>query len=151
MPQETKSHPAAAAAPRSLEGLIATREDERALLGALEQAFDYRGDVTITLTAASAMGALSGVEKGAHGAAITGYIFDRTKGPTLGQSHVRLMLAPPDPRAGQKVAVPYSHIARIEFTGKDAAHGKTFENWVRRFTEKKLKGERAGIESEALD
>jgi hypothetical protein len=37
------------------------------------------------------------------------------------------------------------------FTGKDAAAGKTWENWMRRYAEKKLKGEAADIESETLD
>lgn len=147
MPQETKIKETPQAAARtSLEGLAVTREDEKALLDALEKAFDYRGDVTITLTATSAMGALGG-----EGTTVAGYIFDRSRGATLGQSRVRLMVAPPDPRAGQKVAIPFSQIAGVEFTGKDAAHGKTFENWVRRFTETRLKGERAGIESERLD
>ena len=44
-----------------------------------------------------------------------------------------------------------STIASISFTGKDAAAGKTWENWMRRYAEKKLKGEAAGIESEPLD
>ncbi len=147
MPQETKiKETQQAAAHVSLEGLVATREDEAALIDALEKAFDYRGDVTVTLSPTSALGALGG-----GGLSVTGYIFDRTRAESLKQSRVRIMVAPPDPRAGQKVSIPFSQIARVEFSGKDAAHGKTFENWVKRFTEKRLKGERAGIDAERLD
>lgn len=132
MPQETKTlETSQAAADVSLQGLVATREDERALIDALEKAFDYRGDVTLTLTG---------------GGTITGYIFDRRRGAGLADSSVRLL--PAD--AADKVAVRYADIARVEFTGKDTAHGKTFERWVEKFTEKRLKGEKAGIEAEEL-
>lgn len=134
MPQEVKAndpHQTGAERP-SLQGLVATRDDERALLAALEQAFDYRGDVTLTLD---------------DGSAITGYIFDRRTGATLEASTLRLLT----PQSDAKVAIGYHRIARVEFTGKDTAHGKTFDNWLRRYVEKKLKGERASIESEALE
>ena len=138
MPQETKSHtndPAVAAtnaAAPSLFGLVADRADEAALLEALEKAFDYRGDVTLTL---------------ASGARVEGYIFDRSTGRTLADSLLRLM----GPASDEKITVAYDEIDRVEFTGKDAAHGKSFETWVRKYVEKKMKGERASIESEGLD
>ena len=116
----------------TLQGLVATRDDERALIAALEQAFDYRGDVTLTLVS---------------GPPVTGYIFDRRTGPTLEASTVRLL---PADGAG-KVTIKYSEIARLEFTGKDTAHGKTFENWMKRYVEARMKGQRAGIDSESLD
>lgn len=118
--------------PPTLHGLVATHQDERALIAALEQAFDYRGDVTLTLTS---------------GTAITGYIFDRRSAATLAESTVRLL--PADGSA--KATVKYSEIARLEFTGKDAAHGKTFENWMKRYVEARTKGQTASIESESLD
>lgn len=134
MPQDVKAahDPAREEANRSLQGLVATRDDEHALADALERAFDYRGDVTLTL---------------ASGETVAGYIFDRRRGRSLADSVVRLL--PPDSDARR--TIPFSDIARIEFSGKDTAHGKTFENWVKRFTEKRLKGESAGIESESLD
>jgi len=52
---------------------------------------------------------------------------------------------------GEKRSIPYAQIRRLEFSGKDAAAGKTWENWVRRYVEKHLAGERASIESESLD
>lgn len=139
MPQETKKAPPSVEevlarhehAP-TLQGLVAGREDERALLDALEQAFDYRGDVTVTL---------------ASGEAVTGYIFDRRTGASLTDSRLRLLTADSD----AKRSIAYSDIARIEFTGKDAAHGKSFEGWLRRYVEKKLRGEAASIESETLE
>jgi len=107
----------------SLQGLVASREDEQALLAALEQAFDYRGDVTITL---------------ADNTVIEGYLFDRKKGDTLATSHIRIMPPgePSDPP--EKLTISFADIASLEFTGKDMAHGKSFETWVKKFTEKKL-------------
>jgi len=133
MPQDTKADGTAAShAETSLQGIVANREDERALLDALERAFDYRGDCTITTAA---------------GDAITGYIFDRRTGGTLADSRLRLMTADSD----DPVTIAYADIDRLEFSGKDAAHGKTFERWIERYIEKKLAGQSASIESEPLD
>ena len=99
---------------------------------ALDAAFDYRGDVTLHL---------------ADGSAIECYVFDRREGDSLDSSQVRIMLA----GGGEKRTIAYAQIRRLEFSGKDAAAGKTWENWVRRYVEKHLAGERASIESESLD
>ena len=111
------------------QGLVATQEDEQALIAALEEAFDYRGDVSLTLT---------------DGEQVTGYIFDRRKNTTLADSVVRLLT----PDSDEYVIISYDRVEKIEFTGKDMAHGKTFERWVERFIEKKLAGEKASIEGE---
>jgi len=139
MPQEAKSGgnidnlvAMAAGEKGSLQGLVATREDESALLGALEQAFDYRGDVTLTLT---------------DGSSVFGYIFDRRRGGRLADSSVRLLT----PDSDERVSVAFDRISRVEFTGRDAAAGKSFETWVKKYVEKKLAGEKASIESESLD
>lgn len=132
MPQETKTFETQQSlAERSLQGLAATREDEAALADALEKAFDYRGDVTLTL---------------AGGRVVTGYIFDRRRGAGLADSTVRLLPADSD----EKMTARFSEIERVEFTGRDMAHGKSFETWVQKFTQKRLSGERASIESETL-
>ena len=60
---------------------------------------------------------------------------------------VRVMLT----GGGEKVTLPYARLRRLEFTGKDTAAGKTWENWVRRYVEKHRAGEHASIESESLD
>jgi hypothetical protein len=100
--------------------------------GAFDQAFDYRGDVTLTL---------------ADGSVLECYIFDRREGRTFAESTVRVMLS----ATGEKRTIGYPQIARLEFSGKDTAAGKTWENWVRRYVEKRLAGERASIESEHID
>jgi len=50
---------------------------------------------------------------------------------------VRLM-----PKDGSpKTSIPYSDIAALAFTGRDMAAGKSWENWVRKYWEKKAAGE----------
>ena len=140
MPQETKSHPfnADTDAPtgfvhENLEGWVPTLASDEEIRVALEKAFDYRGDITITLK---------------DGDKIEGYIFDRRTGTSLADSVVRLFPKTRD----EKVAVKYADIARLEFTGKDTAAGKSFETWVKKYNEKKAAGEKnIGIEPEKLD
>ena len=110
--------------------LAAVPESERKR--AFDEAFEYRGDITLTLT---------------DGSRIECYLFDRRPGATLADSFVRVM----ESGGGEKRSISYSQIARLEFTGKDTAAGKTWENWVRRYVEKRLAGEQANIESEVLD
>lgn len=127
MPQETKSSAEVGGneAP-SLQGLIANKEDAAALLEALEQAFDYRGDVSLTLD---------------DGEQIGGYIFDRVRGEGLDDSYVRLL----PPKSDDKVVVAFSRIDRLEFTGRDTAAGKSFETWIKKYAEKKLAGQEASL------
>jgi len=115
-----------------LEGWIPTLASEDEVRQALEKAFDYRGDVTLTLK---------------DGRVIHGYIFDRRPGATLSDSAVRVM--PSDDRT--KLTIPYSEIAALAFTGRDNAAGRTFEAWVKKYWEKKAAGEKnIGIEAEKL-
>lgn len=134
MPQETKSkfEPGTTATAPTLHGWNVDLADESTTLDALEKAFDYRGDVTLVL---------------ADGKSITGYIFDRRRGGSLIDSYVRIMTATSD----DKVRVGFGDIRRLEFSGRDAAQGKSFETWIKKYIEKKLKGEKAGIESEPLE
>jgi hypothetical protein len=99
---------------------VATPDELRA---ALEKAFDYRGDVTITRS---------------DGTSIEGYVFDRRTGPTLADSYVRLF---PKDRP-EKVAISYADIAGLVFTGRDTAAGKSWEAWVKKYLEKKAAGEK---------
>ncbi len=115
-----------------LEGWIPTLASEDEIRTALEKAFDYRGDVTLTLK---------------DGRVIHGYIFDRRPGATLQASAVRVM--PSDERT--KLTIPYSDIAALAFTGRDNAAGRTFEAWVKKYWEKKAAGEKnIAIEPEKL-
>jgi hypothetical protein len=103
------------------------------LLGeALEAARDYRGDVTIELV---------------DGGLVEGFLYDRSAGTHAAARKVRLL--PKD--GGPRQSIAEDRIRSLAFTGKDAAAGKTWENWVRRYAEKRLKGEAASIESETLD
>src|SRR5271154_117835 len=117
-----------------LEGWIPSVSTDAEIREALEKAFDYRGDLTITLKS---------------GRKIEGYLFDRKiKGPSLAECFVRLM-----PKDGaDKVSVPYSEIAALAFTGRDTAAGKSFAAWVKKYNEKKAAGEtNVGIDAEPLD
>jgi hypothetical protein len=118
---------------KTLQGWIPSLASDAEIREALEKAFDYRGDVTITLK---------------DGSRVEGYLFDRRNGGTLESSVVRLFPKDRD----EKVAVKYSEIARLEFSGKDTAHGKSFETWVKKYYEKKAAGEKnISIEPEELD
>ena len=116
-----------------LEGWVPELAGEEDIRQALEKAFDYRGDVTITRK---------------DGSKVEGYIFDRRTGKSLADSAVRLF--PKD--ADQKISIPYSEIAALAFSGRDTAAGKSFEAWVRKYWEKKAAGEKnIGIQAEALE
>jgi hypothetical protein len=120
-------------AKEKLEGWIPELAGEEEVRQALEKAFDYRGDVTITRK---------------DGSKVEGYIFDRRSGKTLSDSIVRLY--PKD--SGEKLAVPYADIAALAFTGRDTAAGKSFEAWVKKYWEKKAAGEKdIQIKPEALE
>jgi hypothetical protein len=106
-----------------LEGWVPTLAGEEELRQALEKAFDYRGDVTLTLKS---------------GERIEAYIFNRTTGPTLADSCVQYFT----PAAPEKRKVSYAEIARLEFSGKDRAAGKHWEDWVKAYNEKKAAGEK---------
>jgi hypothetical protein len=117
----------------NLEGWIPALATEEETREALEKAFDYRGDVTLTLK---------------DGRVINGYIFDRRPGATLADSTVRVI--PSNERT--KVTVSYADIAALSFTGRDTAAGKSFEAWVKKYMEKKAAGEKnIGIQPEALE
>ena len=116
-----------------LEGWIPELAGEEETRQALEKAFDYRGDVTITRK---------------DGSKVEGYIFDRRTGKTLSDSVVRLY--PKD--SSDKLSVPYSDIAALAFTGRDTAAGKSFEAWVKKYWEKKAAGEKdIQIKPESLE
>lgn len=118
----------------NLEGWIPTTSTAEEIRAALEKAFDYRGDLTITLK---------------DGRKIEGYIFDRKiKGPALSDCFVRVM---PKNEPG-KISIAYAEIAALAFTGRDTAAGKSFEAWVKKYNEKKAAGEKnIGIDAEPLD
>ena len=51
-----------------------------------------------------------------------------------------------------KVNIAYSDVAALAFTGRDTAAGKSFDAWVKKYTEKKAAGEKnIQIEPERLE
>jgi hypothetical protein len=118
---------------QQLEGWIPTLASDEDVRKALEKAFDYRGDVTLTLKSAEV---------------IEAYIFNRQTGPTLAGSFLQYFT----PKAPEKRKVSYADIARLEFTGKDRAAGKHWEDWVKAYNEKKAAGEKnIALHPEALE
>jgi hypothetical protein len=116
-----------------LQGWVPSLASDDEIREALEKAFDYRGDITITRK---------------DGSTVEGYVFDRRSGATLAASQVRVLL----PSTSQKISIPYSEIAGLAFTGRDTAAVKSFEAWVKKYWVKKAAGEKGiGIEAEKLE
>ena len=116
----------AMAARPTLQGAeIAAKEQVAA---GLEQAFDYRGDVTISLDT---------------GERLEGYIFDRDPA----RKTMRILT-----RSGDKNTVQYADVVRLSFTGRDMADGRSWEAWIRKYAERKAAGEKnIGLVPEAMD
>jgi hypothetical protein len=125
----------------NLEGWIPALATEAEIREALEKAFDYRGDITVTLK---------------DGSSVDGYLYDRRTAATMEQSVIRLIPAPvkgaPATSTVERVNIPYSEVAALKFSGRDTAAGKTFEAWVKKYWEKKAAGEtNIQIAPETLD
>jgi len=117
----------------NLEGWIPSLANEEDLRQALEKAFDYRGDITITRK---------------DGSQVEGYLFDRRTGRTLNDSQVRLY----PKNSNEKVTIAYSEIAALAFTGRDTAAGRSWEAWMKKYADKKARGEKDfSLHPEALD
>jgi hypothetical protein len=108
---------------QQLQGWLPSVASEEELRQALEKAFDYRGDVTITRK---------------DGSTVEGYLFDRRSAPSLKESLVRIY--PKD--SGGKLTIAYSDIAALAFTGRDTAAGRSWEAWLQKYAEKKAAGEK---------
>ena len=106
-----------------LEGWIPQLATDEEIRVALEKAFDYRGDITITRK---------------DGSQIEGYLFDRRSAATLKDSVVRLY----PKNSNDKIAISYADIAALAFTGRDTAAGKSWEAWMKKYSEKKAAGEK---------
>jgi hypothetical protein len=117
----------AAAEKATLQGAGIARE--QGLSAAIEEAFDYRGDVTLEL---------------AGGGKLEGYIFDRD----ARAGRLRMMVRP----GARKQTVEYAQIERLVFSGRDMADGRSWEAWVRKYAERKAAGEtNIELAPEALD
>jgi hypothetical protein len=130
-----------------LEGWIPALATEEEIRLALEKAFDFRGDVTITCK---------------DGSVVEGYLFDRRSAPTLAASVVRIIPKPGSlksdtPKSGatpanQKLSISYADIAALAFSDRDPAAGVSWEAWVKKYREKKAAGEKnIGLEPKSLE
>ena len=118
---------------QAIEGWVPSLADDNDVREALEKAFDYRGDVTVTRKDSTQ---------------VEGYVFDRRRGTSLRESFVRLI----PKNSGEKISIAYADIAALAFTGRDTAAGKSWEAWVRKYWQKRAAGESGiALEPESLD
>ncbi|MEM7621845.1 MAG: hypothetical protein AAF235_01415 [Planctomycetota bacterium] len=104
---------------RSLEGRAFELGAAETIRQVVEDAFDYRGDITL--------------ERG-EGEPIEGFIFDRHfEGDDVDGWSVRMLLN----GSTEKIIVPVREITKLTFSGKDTAHGKSFERWMEKYRAKK--------------
>jgi len=106
-----------------LEGWIPSLATETEIRQALEKAFDFRGDISITRK---------------DGSKIEGYLFDRRSALTLSDSFVRIF----EKGTAKKILISYSDIAALAFSDRDPAAGKSWEAWLKKYQEKKAAGEK---------
>lgn len=83
----------------------------------IERAFDYRGDVTVRLNDDSV---------------ITGYIFDRKKDAQGRPETIRMI----ESSSGGRQTISVGNISEVAFSGRDTAAGKSWETWVRKYTQR---------------
>ena len=126
MPADIKTHPANKHV--SLQGTAFTFQSEADRVEAIDKAFDYRGDVTLTL----------------NNEQVECYIFNRDAKAT--PPRVEVFVKGQDaPRI-----IPYLDIKAIAFTGRDTADGKSWAAWVsKKEDERKAEAERIKAEVEA--
>jgi hypothetical protein len=116
-----------------LEGWVPELASDAEVREALEKAFDYRGNITVTRK---------------DGSKVEGYLFDRRTGTTLSDSYIRIIPV----KETTKISIAYNDVAALVFSGRDTAAGKSFEAWVKKYWEKKAAGEKdIQIEPEKLD
>lgn len=114
----------------SLEGSRHIPDSPEQCREVLEQAFDYRGDVTLELDDATQ---------------VEGYIYDRD----LKSTPLKLRLL--TKAEGKRMTLTYDRVKAVTFSGKDAAHGKSWETWIKKAAEKKARGEAANLYADSLE
>ncbi len=115
------------------QGIVVDASDPDRLRDAVDLAFHYRGDVTITCRST--------------GREIDGYVFDRVRGATPADLVIRMIV----PGSSERIEIRVDDIAQLRFSGRDTAEGKSFDSWMKKYVKKKLAGEIATIESDSLD
>jgi hypothetical protein len=124
MPADVKSAPHHVRE-ASLQGAVFTFQSEQERRDGIDKAFDYRGDVTLTI----------------RGEQVEGYIFNRD----VRAVPPRIELFVKGSEAAQ--VIPYADIEAIAFTGKDTADGKSWAAWVsKKESERQAEAERIRAE-----
>jgi hypothetical protein len=93
------------------EGWAPETDDPEVLARVVEEAFDYRGDVTVVTF---------------DGREVEGYLFNRTRDG----AEPFIQMFPQD--GGATETIPYAKIRRIRFSGKDTANGNSYAAWLAR-------------------
>ena len=125
---DTKNHSVGGVA-GSPEGRVFQPASFAELTEAVELAFDYRGDVTVSLKT---------------GESLSGYLFNRE----VDGSGSYLELFPSDSSPARQIR--YEQIASIAFTGEDTATGTSWENWiVKKDSERRAEVERVAADAQA--
>ncbi len=126
MPADIKTAPSSRH--DSLQGAVFTFQSDKDRFEAIDQAFHYRGDVTLTVRSEQ----------------VEGYIFNRDPKATPPRIEV-FVKGSEEPKI-----IPYADITAVAFTGKDTADGKSWEAWVsKKESERKAEAERIKAEAEA--
>ena len=107
-----------------LEGWVPELAGEEDLRQALEKAFDYRGDVS------------HHAQKRRKNRSL------HLQSPHRRDASPNPMSSTSRPRLAEKRKVSYAEIARLEFSGKDRAAGKHWEDWVKAYNDRKAAGEK---------
>jgi hypothetical protein len=100
----------------SLQGREFTPDTFDALAAAMEEVFDYRGDVTLRLR---------------DGRTLAGYVFNRELQGSASFCDLMPQSAP------EKLRIAYADIAAVAFSGKDMASGRSWEAWIAKWNAKK--------------
>jgi hypothetical protein len=125
---DTKNHSNGGVA-GSPEGRVFQPASFAELAEAVDLAFDYRGDVTVSLRS---------------GESVSGYLFNRQ----INGSDSYLEVFPSNSPHAQRVL--YDQIAAIAFTGEDTATGKSWENWIaKKDSERRAEVNRVAADAQA--
>jgi len=96
---------------RSLQGWVPVIESPLTLANVIDEAFRYRGDVTVERT---------------DGTSIVGYLFNRARSGATAYAEII------EATSGARLRLRYAEIANVRFTGRDTAAGQSWEAWQRR-------------------
>ena len=100
---------------KSLEKWVPALASKEDLYDALDKAFEYRGDITITLK---------------NGSKMVGYVFNReSEAP---EPFIEMFPADKD----VKTQIFYKDVAALNFSGIDTASGKSWAAWIAKYKAK---------------